>query len=246
MIRLFIGYDPREAVAYHVCVNALIRHSTEPLCITPLALDNLSKLYKESHNDGSNAFIYSRFLVPYLCGFSGAAIYLDGDMVVNSDISELWELRDHFCAAQVVKHAYETRAETKYLGAKNENYPRKNWSSVVLWNCGHYGNRHLTPEQVTKMSGAELHRFSWLDDDRIGSLPKSWNWLDTEYDYRADADLVHYTLGTPCWKEFAETDHAHQWHNELLKTTNAVGEMPGRILQRAEQRKTILREVSER
>lgn len=246
MIRVFIGYDPRESVAYHVCANSLIRNASQPLCITPLALNNLAPLYKEAHTDGSNQFIYSRFLVPYLCGFNGHALYLDGDMVVTGDVAELWERRSHFAAVQVVKHDYKTKAPQKYLGAKNEDYPRKNWSSVILWNCGHYGNRRLYPEAVTKMSGAELHRFTWLPDDRVSALPVEWNWLDTEYEHNPDAKLVHYTLGTPCWREFADSDHAPLWHRELLNTCNAVGEMPARILSRAEQRRAGLREVSER
>ena len=129
MIPIFIGYDPRETVAFSVCASSIIRRSSEPVSIIPLALDNLVHVYKEVHKDGSNQFIYTRFLVPYLCGFNGHAIYLDGDMVLNADISELWEMRSYTHAVQVVKHNYTTKAESKYLGAKNEDYPRKNWPS---------------------------------------------------------------------------------------------------------------------
>lgn len=236
MIRVFIGYDPREAIAYHVCANSIIRHASQPVSITPLALNTLGGIYTERHTDGSNQFIYSRFLVPWLCGFSGRAIFLDGDMVVTGDIAELWALADDWYAARVVQHDYRTKAASKYLGAKNEDYPRKNWSSVILWNCAHYDNRHLTPENVATMTGAELHRFTWIKkQDRIGELPPEWNWLETEYEPHAGAKLVHYTLGTPCWPEYATTPMAHLWHEELLCTVQAEAQTIGGIAARAER-----------
>lgn len=213
IIPIFIGYDPREAIVFHVCSNSIIRHSTTPVQIIPLAL-NLFQDYKETHTDGSNAFIYSRFLVPYLSNWSGHAIYIDGDMIVKTDITELWNLRNAQADVQVVKHDYKTRMPIKYLGAKNEDYPRKNWSSVILWNCQNFPNRKLTPDYVMNSSGSHLHRFEWLEDDRIGSLPIEWNWLPDEFGPNTDAKLLHYTLGAPSFNEFKNTDMADDWHNE--------------------------------
>ena len=155
MIPIFIGYDPREAIAYHVCANSIIRNSSQPVAIVPVAL-NLFKEYSETHTDGSNHFIYTRFLVPYLQDYTGHAIFIDGDMIVRGDIAELWNMRDHTCDVQVVKHDYQTRMPVKYLGAKNENYPRKNWSSVILWNCASFPNRKLTPDFVQHSTGSFL------------------------------------------------------------------------------------------
>ena len=217
-IPVFVGYDPRESVAYHVCVNSIIRHASQPVAIIPVAL-NLFRDYDETHTDGSNQFIYSRFLVPHLMDYQGWAIFIDGDMILRGDIVELWNLRDSFKDVMVVKHDYKTRMPVKYLGSKNEDYPRKNWSSVILWNCNSYPNRKLTPEFVQKSTGAELHRFSWIDDERVGELPPEWNWLDVEYEWNPAAKLVHYTLGTPCFHEFADKgDFAEEWHKERLLT----------------------------
>jgi hypothetical protein len=118
----------------------------------------------------------------------------------------------------VVKHDYKTKMKEKYLGSKNEDYPRKNWSSVILWNCNSFPNRKLTPEFVMQATGAELHRFTWLDDSRIGELPKEWNWLPDEYGTNPDAKLLHYTLGTPCFHEFADTPMSEEWHRERIFT----------------------------
>ena len=214
-IPVFVGYDPREAVAYHTCANSIIRHASRPVAIVPLAL-NLFDDYKETHTDGSNHFIYSRFLVPHLMEYSGHAIFIDGDMIVRDDIVELWEQRDVTKDVQVVKHDYRTRMAEKYLGAPNEDYPRKNWSSVILWNCNSFPNRRLTPNFVQQSTGSFLHRFSWLDDERIGELPREWNWLPDEYGPNPDAKLLHYTLGTPCFHEFATTPMADEWHREHL------------------------------
>jgi hypothetical protein len=189
-IPIFVGYDPREAVAYHVCANSIIRNASAPVAIIPLAL-NLFDDYKETHTDGSNHFIYSRFLVPHLM-----------------------EYKD----VQVVKHDYKTRMPVKYLGAKNEDYPRKNWSSVILWNCNSFPNRKLTPDFIQRSTGAELHRFTWLDDDRIGELPPEWNWLPDEYGANLNAKLLHYTLGSPCFHEFATTPQGDEWHREHMLT----------------------------
>jgi lipopolysaccharide biosynthesis glycosyltransferase len=216
-IPVFVGYDPREAIAYHTCVNSIIRNSSRPVAIVPVAL-NLFQDYSETHTDGSNHFIYTRFLVPHLMEYTGWAIFIDGDMIVRGDIAELWDLQNPYNDVMVVKHDYKTRMTEKYLGSKNEDYPRKNWSSVILWNCNSFPNRKLTPEFVQKATGAELHRFTWLDDERVGELPKEWNWLPDEYGPNADAKLLHYTLGTPCFQEFAATPQGDEWHRERILT----------------------------
>lgn len=216
-IPIFIGYDPREAVAYHTCVNSIIRHASQPVAIVPLAL-NLLQGYKEVHTDGSNQFIYSRFLVPYLMDFKDWAIFIDGDMIVRDDIAGLWNLQDLDKDVMVVKHDYRTRMPVKYLGAKNEDYPRKNWSSVILWNCSSFSNRKLTPDFVQQSTGSFLHRFTWVNDQCIGELPPEWNWLPDEYGPNPDAKLLHYTLGTPCFQEFATTPQGDEWHRERILT----------------------------
>jgi lipopolysaccharide biosynthesis glycosyltransferase len=215
MINIFIGYDHREAIAYHVCANSIIRQSSKPISLVPLALRNLQD-YEEKHTDGSNQFIYSRFLVPHLMEYKGWAIFMDGDMLVRDDIVKLWEMRDDTKAVQVVKHNYKTKLSEKYLGSKNEDYPRKNWSSVILWNCGHPANAAVTPEFVQNATGSQVHRFTWLTDDLIGELPIEWNWLPDEFGANLDAKLIHYTLGTPCFHDFATTPMADEWHRERI------------------------------
>lgn len=217
MIPIFIGYDHREAVAYHVCANSILRHSTQPIAFVPLAL-NLLKDYKEEHTDGSNHFIYSRFLVPHLTNHQGWAIFMDGDMLIRDDITKLWEMREEDKAVMVVKHKYETKMTTKYLGSKNENYPCKNWSSVILWNCAHPANKKVTPEFVQNSTGAQLHRFTWLKPELVGQLPIEWNWLPDEYGANPGAKLCHYTLGTPSFHEFATTPMGDEWHREKIYT----------------------------
>lgn len=224
-IPVFVGYDPREAIAYHVCVNSIIRNASAPVAIVPVAL-NLFKDYTETHTDGSNHFIYTRFLVPWLMNWKGRAVFIDGDMIVRGDIVDLYNLLDLDKDVAVVKHDYKTKRSEKYLGAKNEDYPRKNWSSVIVWNCNSFPNRKLTPEFVMKATGAELHRFSWLDDNRIQSLPPEWNWLPDEYGANPDAKLLHYTLGTPCFHEFADTPQGDLWHRERIFTEHCQQRLP--------------------
>ena len=209
-VKIYIGFDQREAVAYHTFVQSLIENASIPLDITPLAVRNL-KGYEEKHEDKSNDFVYSRFLTPFLNDFKGWAIFADGDMICQADIKELLDLRDDSKALQVVKHDYKTKAYQKYLGNINQDYPRKNWSSVILWNCAHPKHKILTPDFIANQTGKYLHRFSWLEDSEIGELPKEWNWLVTEYPNNEQANILHYTLGTPCFKDYRNTEMSDIW-----------------------------------
>jgi lipopolysaccharide biosynthesis glycosyltransferase len=215
-INLVVGFDQREAVAYHVFCQSIIDQATVPVQFLPLA-ENMLSDYKEAHVDGSNKFIYSRFLTPYLMNFSGWAIFADGDMVCQADISDLWALRDETKAVQVVKHDYKTKVIKKYLGNKNENYPRKNWSSLILWNCGHPKNAILRPEFIQSQPGSYLHRFAWLGDELIGELNKEWNWLAIEYPENHKAKIIHYTLGTPCFKAYADESMSEVWKKKYIR-----------------------------
>jgi hypothetical protein len=210
-IVIVVGFDQREAVAYHTFCQSILEKASIPVSFIPLAENTLAG-YKEVHTDGSNTFIYSRFLTPYLCDYSGWAIFADGDMVCREDINLLWSLRDETKAVQVVKHDYLTKSHEKYLGNKNENYPRKNWSSLVLWNCAHESNRLLTPKFITEKPGSFLHRFSWLSDNLIGDLPLEWNWLAIEYPENKSAKLIHYTLGTPCFIDYKDESMSDIWN----------------------------------
>jgi len=218
-INLVVGFDQREAIAYHVFCQTIIDRATMPVQFLPLAENTLDK-YKEVHTDGSNKFIYSRFLTPYLMNFAGWAIFADGDMVCQADISDLWLLRDETKAVQVVKHNYKTKAVKKYLGNKNEDYPRKNWSSLILWNCSHPENAILTPDFIQSQPGSYLHRFSWLGDDLIGGLDEEWNWLAIEYPENPNAKLIHYTLGTPCFKDYADESMSDVWKTNYLRANS--------------------------
>ena len=216
-IKLIIGFDQRESIAYHTFTQSILEKCSVPVMFIPLAMNTL-KGYKETHKDKSNDFIYSRFLTPYLCNFKGWAIFADGDMICQADIKELWDLMDESKALQVVKHDYKTKAQKKYLGNINEDYPKKNWSSVILWNCSHPKHKILTPEFIASQTGKYLHRFSWLDENEIGELPKEWNWLAIEYPENKNAKLIHYTLGTPCFKEYKESDMADIWYQTYNRT----------------------------
>ena len=220
-VKIVVGFDQREAIAYHTFSQSVLEKSSLPVLFLPLSINTL-KGYKETHNDKSNDFVYSRFLTPYLHNFEGWAIFADGDMVCQSDIKELWDLRDETKALQVVMHDYKTKFNQKYLGNANENYPRKNWSSLILWNCSHPKHKVLTPDFISSQTGKYLHRFSWLDDEDIGELPIDWNWLAIEYPNNPKAKIIHYTLGTPCFKDYRNTEMAVTWHEVQQKVNEGI------------------------
>lgn len=215
-IQLFAGYDPRESVGYHVFTQSVIDNSTAPVAISALHLGSLQQVYQGGQRDGTNAFIYSRFLIPYLMNYSGFAIFADGcDMLCRGDIAELWALRNPFKAVQVVKHDYKTKHPRKYVGssieADNRDYPKKNWSSLMLINCAHYSWRNITPETVESAPGRYFHRFEFMDQRYVGDLPAAWNWLTDEYGENPDAKLLHWTAGIPAFDGYKTAAHSAEW-----------------------------------
>ena len=234
MLTLYVGYDPREAAVFHVFCQSVIEHASGPVAFVPLHKPMLA--YFDGQRDGTNAFIYSRYLIPQMQDFTGHAIFCDGDMHVTEDIYELWNLRNE-SAVQVVPHDYRTKNPRKYIGTPIENdnidYPRKNWSSVVIWNCGHPSNKILTREFVEDAGGEFLHRFKWLNDHEIGHLPVTWNHLVGEYPENREAKLYHHTLGSPGFNHYRDCESASQWNEYLLNALNMEGERAHDMVKRA-------------
>lgn len=219
-LRIFIGSDDREAVGLQVFIRSLMEHASEPVAIHVIT-ERIG-----THSDGSNAFTKSRFLVPAFCNFEGRAIWMDGaDMLVRSDISEILQHNDFRSAVQVAKHNYTPRATRKYMGTELEGdnvpYPKKNWSSVMMFWCGHPACKKLTPQYVRESTGQHLHRFEWVEEDRIGVLPLYWNWLD-EYGANYYAKLIHYTNGIPGFTAYRDAPHASEWFETLMRAQRGL------------------------
>ena len=202
-LRLFIGVDHRERAAANVLIDSLVQHSSAPLAITPLLTPQLERqgLHRRPRDPlQSSDFSFTRFLVPHLCGYEGWALFLDCDMLCRGDIAALWDLRDDGCALMCVQHHHVPRETVKFLGEPQSAYARKNWSSLMLFNTPRC--RALTPELVNTASGLHLHRFAWLGpDDRIGALPSVWNHLVDVQPPDPAAQLLHWTLGGPWFRE---------------------------------------------
>ncbi len=221
MIRAFIGFDPREAIAFSVLAYSIHVRSSAPVSITPLVLAQLAATFtRERHPLQSTDFAFSRFLTPYLSDYQGWSIFMDCDMLMLDDIAKLWALRDERFAVQVVKHDHQPRESVKFLGQPQTQYPKKNWSSVMLFNNARC--RALTPEYVNSASGLELHQFKWLDETAIGDLPRRWNHLVGYYKPTRDASLVHYTLGGPYFEEYRDCEYATEWRAELEAMQHAA------------------------
>lgn len=224
MIRVFIGFDPRETVAYSVLAHSIQARAGVPVAIAPLALAQLKRvLTRERHPLQSTDFSFSRFLTPYLSGYAGWSLFMDCDMLMRDDIAKLWNLRDERYAVQVVKHDHKPREATKFLGAAQTAYAKKNWSSVMLFNNARC--RTLTPDYVNTASGLELHQFKWLGSDAmIGELPHRWNHL-VGYDAPSeDIALAHFTIGGPYFPEYANCSLADDWRAERDAMLYAVAQ----------------------
>ena len=216
MIRIFIGYDPREVVAYHVLSHSIQSRASVPVSITPVMLNQLSQsMWRKRDNLQSTDFSFSRFLVPNLCYYEGWALFMDCDMLVLDDIANLWGYRDKRYAVQCVKHDHRPLENTKFLNQPQTQYEKKNWSSVMLFNTARC--RSLTQDYVNSASGLDLHRFQWLDDDNlIGDIPHRWNHL-VDYDPIqpiAEISNLHFTTGGPYFSEYRNCSYADLWFEE--------------------------------
>ncbi|MFN5696567.1 MAG: hypothetical protein ACK531_08340 [Cyanobacteriota bacterium] len=208
-IPVFIGFDPRERAATNVLIDSLVQQSSVPLAITPIItpqLQSLGVFQRERDPLQATAFSFTRFLVPWLKGYDGWAIFMDCDMLCRGDIAELWALRQEQFAVMCVQHEHNPNEAVKFLGEPQTPYPKKNWSSLMLFNCSRC--QALTPEYVNTATGLELHRFHWLaGDHEIGALPDRWNHLvDVQPPPQAAAaeggpTLLHWTLGGPWFRE---------------------------------------------
>jgi len=217
--RVFIGWDQREPEAYEVAKYSLVRRASVPVEVVPIKLDELRArgLYARDVDPlASTEFTYSRFLTPTLAGFSGWALFCDCDFLWLGDVGELLEHTQSAKAVYCVQHDYRPRETTKMDGAVQTVYPRKNWSSLMLFNCDHDAVRALTPQVVNRESGAYLHRMQWVADADIGALPVDWNWLEgwNEKPARGTPKAVHFTRGGPWFPQWQDVDYGDLWRIE--------------------------------
>lgn len=215
VIQVYIGYDPREAIAFHVLSHSIVSRSSKPVMIMPIALANLKSEFTRERNPlQSTDFSFSRFLTPYLSNYQGWSIFMDCDVLCIEDIAKLWALRDEKYSVMCVKHDHRPKEDIKFLGAVQTQYEKKNWSSVMMFNNAKC--KALTLDYVNTATGLELHRFKWLDnDDLIGAIPQGWNHLvgysDTPRDKIA---MLHYTEGGPYFENYKTCDYADLWFKE--------------------------------
>lgn len=215
MFTVYVGYDPRESVAFHTLSHSILRRSSMPIAVAPLVQSQLRRIYRRPRGPTeSTEFSMTRFLVPYLSDYSGWSIFMDCDMLCRTDIAALLnEMEKSDKAVLVCKHDYVPKTERKFLDQVQTKYARKNWSSLMLFNNERC--RSLSVDYVNSASGLELHRFAWVDDRAIGELPLEWNWLVGEYPYNPDARIVHFTIGGPYFEAYRDCDYAQEWFAEF-------------------------------
>jgi len=215
-VKVFIGWDSREDIAYQVCRKSLLKHASIPLDIHPIKQSELRErgLYTREFDPlSATEFSFTRFLTPYLAGYDGWAVFMDCDFLFRGDIAAITDYMDGAKACFVVQHDYRPLEKVKMDGQAQHQYPRKNWSSFMFMNCSHPEVKALTPDVVNRESGMFLHRFQWLKDESIGSLPVAWNYLEGWYtrDHCPNPIAVHFTRGGPWFRDYMEVEYAREW-----------------------------------
>jgi lipopolysaccharide biosynthesis glycosyltransferase len=230
MNKVFVGWDPREDIAYQVCKYSITSRS-ENAIVVPLKQTELRDqgLYTRNVDPmSSTEFTFTRFLVPYLMNYQGWAIFCDCDILFQIDIANLIKFTDSRYAVMVVKHDYNPLEGVKMDGKQQLPYPRKNWSSVILFNCSHPANKKLTPNEINTQSGQYLHRFQWLNDDQIGTIHHEYNWLVGHYTQPQDGipKIIHYTEGGPWFENYQYCEYGYQWGRELEAYKKSLNTQP--------------------
>jgi len=225
-MKVFVGYDTREDIAYQVCKHSLESRNSN-VEVRPLKQTELREqgwYTRPIDKLASTEFTFTRFLVPELSNFDGWALFCDSDIIFIEDIKELFDQADDKYAVMCAQHDYTPKEGIKMDGQTQTVYPRKNWSSVVLFNCGHPSNRKLDLNLVNNplITGAYLHRFSWLDDSEIGQISHEWNWLTDWYEEGKDGTpkALHYTEGGPWFENYRNCDWHLTWKKELQEMMN--------------------------
>lgn len=233
---VWIGFDPREAAAFAVARESIKRRLSLHIPVHGLVLSDLRRrgLYTRPtetrvNSDGhrqlwdsisdapmATEFAISRFLVPHLAR-SGLALFMDCDMLVRANLMELFRQIDSAYAVSCVKHDHRPAEGLKMDGQAQTSYGRKNWSSVMVFNCDHPANQELTVDLVNSARGRELHQFCWLNDDRIGEFGPEWNWLAGYSSPNIDPKIVHHTEGSPCMAGYEDAPFADEWRAELAR-----------------------------
>jgi lipopolysaccharide biosynthesis glycosyltransferase len=226
---VWVGFDPREAAAFAVARHSIATRLKTPIPIRGLVLADLKAqgLYTRptSIRDGrmwddiseapmSTEHANARFLVPHLAQ-SGWAVFMDGDMLVRTDLKRLFDECDSDKAVMVVKHDYRPPEGMKMDNQVQSQYARKNWTSMIAFQCEHPANKALTVELVNTVPGRDLHRLCWLEDKYIGELDPKWNFLVGYSDRSIDPAIAHFTSGLPNMTGYENSDFADEWWAEL-------------------------------
>lgn len=208
MLKVFIGYDSRQAVSYNVCQHSIVIRTLKPVAIIPLVLETLP-----IKRQGLTPFTWSRFLVPYLSEYKGMSIFLDADIILQHDIGELVEIAKNLNSNGIAPAVSVVKSSQKF-----------EWASMMVFNCEHPDNLKLTPEYIEKTTD-RLHTISWTQS--IGQIPSEWNHL-VGYDKPVEQNdsnkikLIHYTQGVPAWNETADCEFSEEWKKDLQYINSAI------------------------
>lgn len=217
MYNVYIGWDNNEIEAYRVAEYSIRKNTECEVDVKPLIQRELrkEKMYWRGDDDlAATEFSLTRFLVPHLNHFQGWALFIDCDMLFTKDIDDLFLFADDSKAIMCVQHNHQPFEETKMVQHRQHKYRRKNWSSVMLFNCGHPKNRNLTADVVNSVQPSFLHQMEWLKEADIGELPLEWNWLEGYYTKLPKGRLpanIHYTRGGPWFENWQDVDYGDVW-----------------------------------
>lgn len=219
-LNVFIGFDSSnygQELAYDVCKKSIEKHTTIPITFHKMVKSEMIEegIFTRQDKDGATEFTYTRFFVPYLSSYKGYSLFCDSDFLWTCDIAELLKYTDPTKALSCVMHQYKNCNNTiKMDNQVQEWYPKKNWSSLMIFNNEHSSTKNLTLENINIKSPKWLHRFEWANDDEVIEIPKDYNYLVNYYN-DGPTKAIHYTDGGPWHPDYVNVQYGDLWMEYL-------------------------------
>jgi lipopolysaccharide biosynthesis glycosyltransferase len=197
-IRVFVGADESQLVPAAVLEYTIRKHTAGRVEFTTMR-DLPVPMPKDPAKRPRTGFSFYRFMLPKLAGYQGRALYLDCDMQVFANLSELWAIPFD---GQTVLCTYQPEPPERWKG--NKSFKPGRHLAVMMLDCS-----RLDWDVHEIVRGLDEDRYGYTElmsdlaivpEEQIEErIPVEWNSL--EHYEAGTTKLVHYTqVPTQPWK----------------------------------------------
>ena len=140
-MKIYVGHDSREDIAYQVCEHSIKRRdpSAEIIPLKQKQMRDQGLYTRHVDKLASTEFTFTRFFVPYMNDFKGWAVFCDCDFLWKIPSHELVKYCDDSSkAVVVVQHDYAPqKRQPRWTDRCRLHIPGRTGLAWCLWNCEH-------------------------------------------------------------------------------------------------------------